>query len=290
MWRLISDTFSKFWADECPRMAAALSFYTVFALPALLGFTILVAASVADRQQVMDRLRNHLHEAMTPDAARQVEQVVAQAQQPGWGTVAGLIGVAVLVVSASGALGELQSALNRAWGVRPDPQQSGYQALLWKRAISLLLLMGIGALLLASLLASWALATFSAWLAPHLPPWLSERAVWLLNAVVSLGLVTTLIAALFKYLPDVRLAWSDVWIGAAVTAVLFVAGKMALGLYFSTTAPASAYGAAGSLALVLLWIYYSAQVLLFGAEFTHVLSRSRGHQVAVEPGARRVAT
>ena len=144
-------------------------------------------------------------------------------------------------------------------------------------------------MLLASLVASWALATFSEWLGPYLPDWISAQAIWLLNAAMSLGLVTMLIAALFKYLPDVRLAWSDVWIGAAVTAVLFVAGKTALGFYFSTTAPASAYGVAGSLALVLLWIYYSAQVLLLGAEFTHVWARQRGRKVRVEPGAQRVA-
>lgn len=288
MWRLISDTFSEFWTDECPRMAAALAFYTVFALPALLGFTILIAAAVVDREQITSRLSSHLHEAMGPEEARQVEAVLDQAQQPGRGLIAGLIGVAVLIVSATGALGELQSALNRAWGVRPDPRQSGYRALVWKRLVSLLLLVGIGAMLLASLVASWAVATFSERIGPHLPDWISAQAVWLLNAVVSLGLVTLLIAVLFKFLPDVRLAWSDVWIGAAFTAMLFVAGKTALGFYFSTTAPASAYGVAGSLALVLLWIYYSAQVLLLGAEFTQVWSRHRGRHVAPEPGAQRV--
>ena len=288
MWRLVSQSFNEFWADECPRMAAALAFYLVFALPALLGFTILITASVVDREQIINRLNSHLNEAMGPDEARQVEALLVQAQQPGRGLMAGLIGLAVLVVSATGALGELQTALNRVWGVRPDPQQSAYRDLAWKRLISLLLLLGIGALLLASLVASWALATFSEWIGPRLPDWLSAQAVWLLNAGVSLGLITVLIAAVFKYLPDARLAWSDVWIGAAVTAVLFVAGKMALGLYFSTAAPASAYGAAGSLALVLLWIYYSAQVLLLGAEFTQVLSQRRGREVAAEPGARRV--
>ena len=288
MRRLLSETFSEFWADECPRMAAALAFYAVFAIPALLGFTILVSASIVDRQQIVSRLSGHLHEAMGPEEALQVEAMLAQAQQPGRGLTAGIIGSVVLIVSATGVLAELQCALNRAWGVRPDPHQRGYQALVWKRVISLLLLVGMGAMVLASLVASWALATFGEWIGPHLPSWLSEQALWLLNGVVSLGLVTVLIAALFKYLPDVRLAWSDVWMGAAVTAILFVAGKMGLGLYFATTAPASAYGAAGSLALVLLWVYYSAQVLLLGAEFTQVWSRHRGREVVAEPGAQRV--
>jgi membrane protein len=289
MWRVIKQTFAEFHADECPRMAAALAFYTVFALPALLGFTILVAASVVDREQITTRLRGHLREAMGPAEAKQVEALLVQAQQPGRGIVAGLISVVILVASATGALQELQTALNRAWRVTPDPKRSGYQALLWKRGISLALLVGIAALLLASLLASWALAEFSQWIRPYLPEWLSAQAIWLLNAALSLGMVTLLIAAIFKFMPDARLAWSDVLTGAAVTAVLFVAGKLALGLYFSTSAPASAYGAAGSLALVLLWIYYSAQVLLFGAEFTQVWSRRKGRRVQPEPGAQRVA-
>jgi membrane protein len=156
--------------------------------------------------------------------------------------------------------------------------------------LSLTLLIGIAALLLASLVASWGLAALGEWIEPSLPGWLSSRVICLLEAGLSLGMVTLLIAVIFKYLPDVRLAWSDVWMGAAVTAVLFVAGKMALGLYFSTSAPASAYGAAGSLALVLLWIYYSAQVLLLGAEFTQVWARRQGRPLLVEPGARQVAT
>jgi membrane protein len=226
---------------------------------------------------------------MAPEAAQQIEALLVQAQQPGRGVAAGLVGALVLIVSATGALQELQTALNRAWGVQPDPKQSGYRALVWKRLISLALLMGVGALLLTSLVASWGLAAFGDWLGPNLPKWLSARAIWGLNALLSLGMVTVLIAAIFKFVPDARLAWSDVWAGAAVTAALFVAGKMALGLYFSTSAPASAYGAAGSLALVLLWIYYSAQVLLLGAEFTHVWSRRKGRRVEAEAGARHVA-
>jgi membrane protein len=290
MWRLLSDTFNEFWTDQCPRMAAALAFYAVFALPALFGFTILIAASVVDRQQITSRLSGHLHEAMGPAAAGQLDALLAEAQQPGRGLLAGVIGVAVLIVSATGVFQELQSALNRAWGVRPDPDHSGYQALVWKRVLSLTLLIGIAALLLASLVACWGLAALGEWIEPSLPGWLSSRVIWLLEAGMSLGMVTLLIAVIFKYLPDVRLAWSDVWMGAAVTAVLFVAGKMALGLYFSTSAPASAYGAAGSLALVLLWIYYSAQVLLLGAEFTQVWARRQGRPLLVEPGARQVAT
>jgi membrane protein len=287
MWRVIRETFAEFGRDECPRMAAALAFYAVFALPALLTFTVMVAAAVVDREQITSRLDSHLREAMGPVGARQILALLAQAQQPGKGLVAGLIGVAVLVVSATGALGELQTALNRAWRVEADPQRGGWWSFLWKRLVSLALLLGIAGLLLASLVASWGLAEFSAWTQPYLPDWMSGRTAWALNTLLSLTLVTVLIAVIFKYMPDVRLAWSDVLLGAAVTAVLFVLGKTALGLYFALATPTSAYGAAGSLALVLLWIYYSAQAILLGAEFTQVWARRRGRIVQPEPGAKR---
>lgn len=289
MWRLLRETFSEFWNDECPRLAAALAFYAVFALPALLGFTILIAASVVDRERIISRLSGHLHEAMSPQAAVQIDELLAEAQRPDRGLAAAAISVGVLILSATGALLELQAALNRAWGVKPDPKQNAYVALLWKRLFSLALLLGIVVLLIASLIGGWALAALGEWINPHLPDWLSARTMWLLNAGLSLAIVIVMIAAVFKYLPDARLAWSDVWLGAIVTAILFVAGNQALSLYFSTSAPASAYGAAGSLALVLLWIYYSAQVLLLGAEFTQVWSRRHGKHVEAEPGAARVA-
>jgi membrane protein len=287
MWRLIRETFAEFGRNECPRIAAALAFYAVFALPALLTFTVMVAAAVVDRDQITSRLDSHLREAMGPVGARQLLALLSQAQQPGQGLIAGLIGAAGLVVSATGALGELQTALNRAWRVEADPERGGWWAFLWKRLVSLALLLGIAGLLLASLVVSWALAEFSQWTQPYLPDWMAGQAPWALNTLLSLTLVTVLIAVIFKYMPDVRLAWSDVLLGAAVTAVLFVLGKTALGLYFALAAPASAYGAAGSLALVLLWIYYSAQALLLGAEFTQVWARRRGRIVQPEAGAKR---
>jgi membrane protein len=286
MWRLLSDTFAAFWKDECPRLAAALAFYTVFSLPALLTFTVLIAATVASREAVSARLNSHIQEAMGPVAAQQLQAILAQAQQPGRGLWATLVGVAVLLVGATGAMQELQAALNRAWKVQPDPRKA-YWAFLWKRLLSLAMLLGIAGLLLASLVASWALAEFNVWIAAHLPEGVSTNLVWILNALLSLLLVTVLAAAIFKYMPDARLRWSDVWFGALVTALLFVAGKMALGAYFGLANPASAYGVAGSLALVLLWIYYSAQVLLLGAEFTQVWAQRRGRKVRPEPGAKR---
>jgi membrane protein len=286
MWRLLSDTFAAFWKDECPRLAAALAFYTVFALPALLTFTVMVAAAIVDRNQVTAQLRNQLQTAMGQAEAAQLEAILAHAQQPGQGLLAGVIGTGILLVSATGMLQELQTALNRAWRVQPDPRQ-GYWAFFQKRLISLALLLGTAGLLIAALVASWALAEFGKWIDPHLTHGISSQVIWALSGLVSLALVTVLTAAIFKYMPDARLAWSDVWVGALMTALLFVVGKLALGLYFASSAPASPYGAAGALALVLLWIYYCAQVLLLGAEFTRVWACQRGKKIRPEAGAQR---
>jgi len=286
MWRLLADTFLAFWKHECPRLAAALAFYTVFSLPALLTFTVLIAATFASREAVTNRLSSHLEEAMGEDTAKQVTALLAQAQQPGRGLWATLMGLVVLVLGATGAMQELQTALNRVWAVQPDPQQGGRWAFLWKRLTSLAMLMGIAGLLLASLVASWAISYFGDWISARSPEWLSTNLIWVLNVLLSLGMITTLAAVIMKYMPDARLRWSDVWAGAIVTALLFVAGKIALGVYFAQAKPASAYGVAGSLALVLLWIYYSAQVLLLGAEFTHAWAERRGRRVRPEQGAR----
>ncbi|HEX5106160.1 MAG TPA: YihY/virulence factor BrkB family protein [Pirellulaceae bacterium] len=288
MRRIVIETVAAFWNDECPRLAAALAFYLVFALPALLGFTVLVTATIVDREAVAARLSAHLEEAMGPAQAQQVLQALAQARQPQQSWWAALAGAAVLVLSATGALQELQTALNRAWGVEPDPRQGRF-AFLWKRLVSLGLLLAMAALLLVSLVASWALADLGVWIDPYLPDWLSSRSIWIANGLLSLALVTILTAGVFKFMPDAEVAWTDVWVGAAVTALLFVAGKIGLSLYFTTAAPASAYGAAGSLALVLLWVYYSAQALLLGAEFTEVWARHRGRIIGPEPGAKPAA-
>jgi membrane protein len=266
-----------------------LAYYTIFSLPALLTFTVLVAAMFVDRGAVTARLQGHLEEAMGKTGAEQLQSILAEVRMPGRGQWGWLLGTGILLVGATGAMGELQTALNRAWRVEADPKRGNRWAFLLKRLISLAMLLVVAALLLASLVASWALSEFNLWIEPNLPPWLSTHVVWGANTALSLTIVTLLVAAIFKFMPDARLSWTDVWAGALVTSLLFVAGKIALGQYLAVANPATAYGAAGSLALVLLWIYYSAQVLLLGAEFTRVLARRRGRHVAPEEGAKRAA-
>jgi membrane protein len=286
VWSVLSQTFREFINDECPRLAAAMAYYTFFSLPALLVAVVFTAGLIFDREAVAERLRSHFEETIGRAGAEQITAILQNASQPRQSGGGWAVGAVMLVLGATGALQELQTALNRAWCVEPDRQQSTLQTLLVKRLLSLALLLVLGLLLVASLTASWALAAFGHWIDASGESWLSSHGMAWLNTAVSLSVITLLFAALLRLVPDAQVAWSDVWSGAVVTALLFWLGQWALGLYFAWSRPTSAYGAAGSLALVLLWIYYSALIFFFGAEFTHVRAQRRGKRVAPVPGAK----
>lgn len=288
MLQVIRQTFSEFVADECPRLAAALAYYAIFSLPALLALIVAVAGMFASQEQVAGRLTDYMQQTMGDTGAKQIETMLQQAGQPGRGLVGSLVGIVALVAGATGVLIELQTALNRAWKVEPDKQQGGIRSFLMKRVLSLAMVLGIAFLLLVSLVASWLLSEFSGLVRQWTPDWMSQWVVHVIDVGVSLTIITLLFAALLKYLPDVRLAWADVWAGAVLTSLLFVAGKFALGTYLGFSNPTSAFGAAGSLALVLLWIYYSSMIFFLGAEFTQVLAKSRGKAPQPEPGAHEM--
>jgi membrane protein len=288
MLQVIRQTFSEFVADECPRLAAALAYYAIFSLPALLALIVAVAGMFASQEQVAGRLTDYMQQTMGDTGAKQIETMLQQAGQPGRGLVGSLVGIVALVAGATGVLIELQTALNRAWKVEPDKQQGGIRSFLMKRVLSLAMVLGIAFLLLVSLVASWLLSEFSGLVRQWTPDWMSQRVVHAIDVGVSLTIITLLFAALLKYLPDVRLAWADVWAGAVLTSLLFVAGKFALGTYLGFSNPTTAFGAAGSLALVLLWIYYSSMIFFLGAEFTQVLAKSRGKAPQPEPGAHEM--
>jgi len=218
-------------------------------------------------------------------AAGMVRTILDQAQQPEGGGWRWFASGAVLLFAATGMLHQLQTALNRAWGVEPDPQASMVRVFLMKRVMSLALLLVMTLLLLASLMLSWFLGQFGERLEELAPTWFSSHAVSIANELVTLAIFILLFATIFKFMPDATVAWSDVWSGAIVTGLLFMVGKFAISTYFAWSSPGSAYGAAGSLALVLLWVYYSGMILFLGAEFTQVLARQRGHQIAAAHGA-----
>ena len=265
-WSLARETYEKWSADGAPRMAAALAYYTTLSLAPLLLVVIAVAGIAFGDEAVRGELVGQIRGIIGEDSAQAVEEILANARRPASGLIASAVGLVMLLFAASGAVGELENALNAIWKAAPAP--SSIRTFLSKRVASVAMLLGSGFLLLVSLSVSALLAATSRYLNGLVP---GNDAIWMVvEIVVSLAVNTALFAMLFKFLPDVPVRWSDVWLGAAVTAVLFNLGKVLIGLYLGRSSLGSAYGAAGSLVVLLVWIYYAAQILLFGAELTYV--------------------
>jgi membrane protein len=289
MFGLIKKSASDFIADDCMDSAAALSYYTIFSLPALLVLILMLVGSVMDPNEVRGGLESQIQTLMGPRAGGQVRTIIEEAEQrPSGGSLPAILGILGLVFGATGALGQLQKTLNRAWNVQPDPNQGGIKNFLAKRVFSLGIILVIAFLLLISLVISAALSGVGDRLEGFLPAGLSEPVLQVVNLVISLAVITLLFAAMFKVLPDARISWRSVWPGAIFTAVLFVIGKFLIGFYLGQSDPGQAYGAAGSLAVLLLWIYYSSLIVLFGAEFTESWAERNGVAIQPEPGAVRV--
>lgn len=286
---LLRQSASDFMDDDCLSMGAALSYYAVFSLPALLILILLIAGAVLDPQQVQEALQGQLGNLMGPAAGEEIQTILAHADRPGGGgLLTTLLGVATLLFGATGAFAQLQASLNRAWEVGPDPQQGGLKSFILKRVFSFGMILGIAFLLLVSLALTAALSAFGHALESLLPGGTSQLLLHVVNLVISFAVIALLFAAMFKVLPDAEIAWRDVWAGAIVTALLFVIGKFVLGLYLGKSNPGEAFGAAGALVLMLLWIYYSSLILLFGAEFTQTWAERRGGGIKPEPGAVRI--
>ena len=261
------------WLDhEGPRLAASLSFYSLLSLAPLVILTISLASLVFGRSEVQEVLINEVRDVMGPPGVGLVQMVIAHGAEPYSGGVASIIGVVILLLGASSVFGELQSALNKIWDVKSS-HDIGLLSMIESRLVSFALVLGSGFLLLVSLIFSTALAAFGRVLSAHLS--LPTALMAASNAVVSFAGIFVLIGLILRYVPDVRLRWGDVWQGALATAVLFTIGKALLALYLGKTAVASAYGAAGSLIVVILWVYYSAMIFYFGAEFTRVRAGAR---------------
>lgn len=287
---LIKDSGSDFVQDDCGTQAAALSYFTVFSLPPLLVLILMILGAVLDPQDVRGQLEHQIAALMGPTAGAQIRSILQQAHNPGTGgLLPTLLSVGALLLGATGAFGQLQAALDRAWGVRPDPDQGGIRSFLVKRVFSFGMILSVAFLLLVSLVVSAVLSAFGDALTGFLPSGLSVTLLQVVNQVVSLVVVMLVFALIFKVLPDAKVAWRDVWVGAAFTAVLFVVGKFLIGLYLGQSNPGQAFGAAGSLAVLFVWIYYSSMILLFGAEFTQTWAERRGSGIAPEKGAVRIS-
>jgi membrane protein len=275
---ILKKAGSDWMEDQAPSLGAALAYYTVFSLAPLLIIAIAIAGLVfgqeAAQGQIFDQLRGLLGEA----SGKAMQDMVQSANaNPATGVFATLIGVVTLLFGASGVFGQLQTSLNAIWGVEPKPGR-GILGLVQDRMLSFGFILVVGFLLLVSLLLTAAIALVAQWFGGMLPG--METLAQILNFVLSLALITLLFAMIFKFLPDAKIAWHDVWIGAFITALLFTIGKFALGLYLGKSGVGSSYGAAGSLIVLLLWVYYSSQILFFGAEFTQVYANQFGSHVA----------
>ena len=275
---LVIRTCNEWLEDKAPTLGAALAYYTVFSLAPLILLLLAIIGLIFrhDPAGAWDKITEQMSYFLDPSAIQVVKDIAKTAAEPSKSALASVIGVALALFGASGVFGQLQDALNTIWGVKAKPG-AGIWGFLRMRFVSFTMVAGICFLLLVSLTVEAVLKGFSHYIQSALPGGLTIAvSVYLF---FDLAVIVVLFAIIFKFLPDVIVAWRDVWIGAALTAVLFLIGKWALGLYLGSGAAGSAYGAASSLITLLLWIYYSSQILLFGAEFTQVYAVTHGSKV-----------
>ena len=284
-WKIVTEVVGNWNQHGAAAQSAALAFYTLFSLAPVLVVVIAMAGAIFGKEAVRGQIVTEFSGLMGRDAAALVQEVIRSAARPSSGRIATSLGIITLIFGASGVFVQLQEALNRVWDVAPKPG-AVFTTLLRKRLLSFSLVLGIGFLLTVSLVLSAALSAVGRALERHAAPvWVFEST----NFVVSFLAVTLVFALIYRVLPDVHLAWRDVTTGALLTALLFVVGKTLIGIYLGRTGMASAYGAAGSLVVVLLWVYYSSLVFFFGAELTRILSRpNRSGKAKPEAGAMKV--
>lgn len=285
-WRLVGAAFAEWSEDKAPRLGAALAYYTALSLAPLLLISVSIAGMVFGEEAAQGQIVGQLRGLVGDDGARAIEDMLAHARRPESGTIAMVVGVLTLLVGASGVFGQLQDALNTVWEVTPKPGRSWWDVIK-DRFLSVTMVFGTGFLLLVSLVVSTALSVAGETLVGVSPG--LEAVAQASVGLLSFAVVTFLFAMIFKFLPDARIAWRDVWIGATATAALFVVGKLAIGLYLGHASIGSAYGAAGSFVVLLVWVYYSAQILLFGAELTQVYANRGRGQATPTPNAVRIS-
>ncbi len=279
---------AEFSNDNCSRMAAALAYYTAFSLAPLLILIITLCGFIWAPSEIQGALETEIKNVIGKDGAAQVKSMLENATKPDKGVLASVLSGIMLFIGATGVVGQLQSALNEAWEVKPAPDEGGYWNFISKRILSFGMICGVAFLLLVSLVINSALAAAGGVIASSLPAGISETALKVINIGAAVLIISILFAVMFKYLPDAEIQWSDVAVGAVLTAVLFVIGKFAIGAYLGSSNMESTYGAAGSFVLIMVWIYYSAMIFLFGAEFTQVWAKQRGTGIKPEEGAVRV--
>jgi len=289
VFSLLKQTFQEWLQDKAPQLGAALAYYTVFSLAPLILVLLAIIGVIFrdDPAGAWHKITQQMSYFLDPSALQVVQNIAEKASQPGKSTIATIIGITLAIFGASGVFGQLQDALNTIWGVKAKPTQ-GIWGFLRSRFLSFAMVAGICFLLLVSLAIEALLKGFSHYVQSVLPGGIVIAVTVYL--VFDFAVVVLLFAMIFKFLPDVQIQWRDVWIGAIITAILFGIGKWLLGFYLGSGAAGSAYGAASSLITLLLWVYYSSQILLFGAEFTQVYAARSGRAFKPSEYAVRVET
>ncbi|HOB92745.1 MAG TPA: YihY/virulence factor BrkB family protein [Aquabacterium sp.] len=288
-WPIVKAAVNGWMDDKAASMGAALAYYTLFSMAPLLLIAISVAGLVFGAEAARGEIVGQLASVVGADAARAVEHMLDSASQPAEGLAGALGGVLLTLVGATTVLAELQDALDRIWRAPPSRSKPWWQ-LVRARLLSFGLILGLGFLMMVSMLASAAITAMQRWSAAHVGDW--GMAMQVVNLALNFVFVTVLFAMIYKLMPRVRIAWSDVWIGALTTAVLFTVGRLLIGMYLSDSALVSGFGAAGSLAAILVWVYYSAQIFLLGAEFTWAYAHHAGSRrhLALPPAPLNSAT
>lgn len=290
VFSIIKETFSDWSSDDAFTQSAAIAFYSILSLPGLMFLIVYFAGLFLGEQAVQGRITDQISQAVGPDAANFVQSLIQNSAQTGGSTLGLIVGFASIALSATVVFIQLQKALNKIWKVTPkDSKEAGVITLVSHRLVSFGLILLIGLLLLASVILASALTLLSGWISSVLPSQVAVYLFYALSFVVIFLLISTFFAMIYKFLPDAQIKWKSAWIGAVVTTVLFIAGALGLQIYFSLANPASAYGVAGSVILILLWAYYSSLIFLIGAEFTKVYSRTYARGIIPSRFATRVA-
>ena len=281
--KLLKLSYQDWKEDKASRLSAALAYYTIFSLAPMLVIIIAVTGLFWQREVVQSQVLNQIEGLVGAEGREFVTNLVTSASNPARGIFATIVGVITLLFGALGVFNELHNALNTIWNVKEEEPKGFLESIkqvIFNRLLSFTMILGIGFLLLVSLVISAALSAVQETIGNAIP--VSEILLQIVNLIISIGVITVLFALIFKFLPDAEIAWRDVWLGAFVTSVLFSVGKFLIGLYLGNSAVASSFGAAGSLVVLLIWIYYSAQILLFGAEFTQVYANNYGSKIVPE--------
>jgi len=278
-WNIIKGSFSEFFSNKVLKLSASLAYFTIFSLPGLLIIIIWVSNFFYGQHQVENAIYAQLDKMMGHLAAENIQGAITNAANSNGGTIARIIGIASLILGATSVFGEIQDSINDIWQLKAKPRKGrGVLRLIINRLLSFSMIITLGFILLVSLVINSAVDMLMTKLTSYYPN-TTVVLVYIINLIITIAVITLIFAAIFKMLPDAKIKWRNVWVGAFVTALLFVGGRYLISFYLGHNRATTTYGAAGSLVVVLLWVYYSAAILYFGAAFTHVYVKERGSRI-----------